>query len=171
MANYKLAPICCKKCASDDVIKCGHIRGKQRFRCKKCGYNFVIGDERTTEQIALKKAVLLILHIMAGATFRELGRLFNLCSSQVYRWIVRRGFQYPIQDMHGKIDTIKADDIEGFMQRNINRFDKSKPIVVGTGELMPGYRMIMLIQTPTGDKVKEKEQPSIQYRSLPYATR
>lgn len=162
----KLVHISCKKCTSDDVIKCGHARGKQRFRCKKCGYTFVIGDERTTEQIALKKAMLLILHVMAGVTFRELGRLFNLCPSQVYRWVAKNGFPYPVQDMYGKIDHIKATDIEDFVRCNINYFDSSKPVVAGKGELMPGYRAIMLIQTPDGDKVKAKDNPTIQYRTL-----
>jgi insertion element IS1 protein InsB len=32
------------------VVKSGKVRGKQRYKCKECGYNFVIGDARTNEK-------------------------------------------------------------------------------------------------------------------------
>lgn len=171
MTNHTLIPVSCKKCRADDVIKCGHIRGKQRFRCKKCGYTFIIGDERTTEQIALKKALLLMLYTMTGTTFRELGRLFNLHPSQVFRWVVRSGFAYPAQDIYGQIDHINVDAAEDFVQQKICHFDKSKPVIVGSGELMPGYRAIVLIQPPDSNNVKAKDYPTIQYRTLSYANR
>jgi transposase-like protein len=37
----------CKNCKSEKVVKSGKVRGKQRYKCMDCGYNFVIGDERT----------------------------------------------------------------------------------------------------------------------------
>jgi transposase-like protein len=37
----------CKNCNSKIVVKNGVIRGKQRYKCKTCGYNFVVGDGRT----------------------------------------------------------------------------------------------------------------------------
>jgi len=35
-----------KNCGSTHYIKNGKIREKQRYKCKECGYNFVVGDER-----------------------------------------------------------------------------------------------------------------------------
>jgi transposase-like protein len=40
----------CKNCKSEEVVKSGKVRGKQRYKCKDCGYNFVNGDERTNEK-------------------------------------------------------------------------------------------------------------------------
>ena len=34
----------CKNCHSDQVIKNGFVRSKQRYRCKSCGCNFVLSD-------------------------------------------------------------------------------------------------------------------------------
>ena len=171
MPDDKLLLRTCKKCGSSDVVKCGHIRGKQRFRCKNCGYTFVLGDERTTEQIAIKKAMLLILHVMAGATVTELGRLYNIDPSQIFRWVVKSGFQYPTQDIYGNISHINIDNLDNEINRSIEKFDQSKQVIIGKGELMPGYRAIMILQTPTCDKIKEKEMPSIQYRTKPYINR
>lgn len=168
MSYDNMIPVSCKRCGSDDVTKYGHIRGKQRFRCKVCGYTFVVGDGRTTEEIMLKKAVLLLLHVMAGATFRKLGSLFNMCPSQVFRWVVKSGFTYPNQYMHGEISHASFDDVESVIQRKISHFDRSKPVVVAKGELMPGYPVLMLMQTPFGGEVKATESPFHPYRTLPY---
>jgi len=51
----------CKNCKSESVVKNGFVRGKQRYHCKECGYNFVEGDERTNEKIALSHSRILIL--------------------------------------------------------------------------------------------------------------
>lgn len=34
----------CKKCQSENIVKNGKVRGKQRYLCKDCRYNFVEGD-------------------------------------------------------------------------------------------------------------------------------
>ena len=46
----------CKKCQSQQIINSGFVRSKQRYRCKVCGYNFVLGDQRTDPQTAVKRA-------------------------------------------------------------------------------------------------------------------
>ena len=52
----------CKNCASEHTVKNGKVRRKQRFRCKECSFNFVEGDARTSEKIAAKKAMLILLY-------------------------------------------------------------------------------------------------------------
>lgn len=167
MICHNLTPVACKKCGSDAVMKCGHIRGKQRFRCKVCWYTFVLGDGRTTEEITLKKAMLLLLHVMAGATFHKLGSLFGMCPSQVFRWVVKSGFPYPKQGMHGEISHVSFDDVENVVQYKMSHFDQSKPVIVAKGELMPGYPALMLMQTPSGGEIRATESPFHPYRILP----
>ena len=52
----------CKKCQSQQITKNGFVRSKQRYRCKGCGYNFVLGDGRTDPQTAVKRAFAVILY-------------------------------------------------------------------------------------------------------------
>jgi transposase-like protein len=47
----------CKNCKSEQVIKSGIVRGKQRYQCKERGYNFVESDGRTNEKIVAKKTM------------------------------------------------------------------------------------------------------------------
>jgi len=34
----------CKRCDSINVVQNDKVRGKKRFKCKDCGFNFVEGD-------------------------------------------------------------------------------------------------------------------------------
>jgi len=35
----------CKKCGSEKTTKNGFVRKNQRWKCKDCGYNFIVGDK------------------------------------------------------------------------------------------------------------------------------
>lgn len=81
----------CKNCSSTHIVKNGFVRKKQRYRCKECGFNFVEGDGRTSDAIAAKKAMLILLYSMGKISFNMLGKIFHMWPSQVYRWIVKEG--------------------------------------------------------------------------------
>jgi transposase-like protein len=40
----------CKNCHSSHTIKSGKVRGKQRYKCKDSGLNFVEGDAGPTKK-------------------------------------------------------------------------------------------------------------------------
>ena len=40
----------CKRCGSNNCVKSGFVRTKQRYLCKDCGYYFVEGDQRTNKK-------------------------------------------------------------------------------------------------------------------------
>jgi len=41
----------------ENIVKNGLVRGKQRYKCAECAYNFVEGDQRTNEGVIAKKAM------------------------------------------------------------------------------------------------------------------
>ena len=68
----------CKSCGSEKTVKNGKVDGKQRYKCKECGYNYREGDERTNEKVAAKKALCILLYAMAKGSYRMMGKLL-LC--------------------------------------------------------------------------------------------
>lgn len=48
--------VSCKRCGSAQYVKNGTARGHPRYRCKACGLNFIEGDRRVKESVAVKKA-------------------------------------------------------------------------------------------------------------------
>jgi len=52
----------CKKCGSEKTTRNGFVRKNQRFKCKDCGYNFIVGDKRTNHKVAVKTGLANILY-------------------------------------------------------------------------------------------------------------
>jgi transposase-like protein len=67
----------CKKCGSSTYVKSGYVRHNQRYKCKDCGCNFKIGDERgkITPQA---KALGLLMYASGKASYGMISRLFNV---------------------------------------------------------------------------------------------
>lgn len=85
----------CKKCKSENIVKNGKVRGKQRYLCKDCGYNFVEGDARTSEKIKAKKAMCVLQYGQGRASFNMLAKIYDTWPSLVYRWVKEAAEQLP----------------------------------------------------------------------------
>ena len=136
----------CKNCQSPNVIKRGITRGKQRFKCKECNYHFVVGDARTNEKIAAKKAMCVILYSLGKGSFRMLAKIFNTSPSLTYRWIVEAGCKLPDQEIPGDITQMEFDEMWHFIKSKKTSFGSSKPLTVAAGELWPGCSAVVILQ-------------------------
>ena len=109
----------CKKCASEKVFKNGVVAGKQRYRCKDCGCNFREGDGRTSEKVAAKKALFILLYAMAKGSFQMMGRISGIDHTLVYRWIRSFGESLPEPEVPGDITEMEFDEMWHFLgQKN-----------------------------------------------------
>jgi len=140
----------CKNCKSKSVVKNGITRGKQRYKCKDCGYNFVVGDGRTNERIAARKAMCVIFYSLGKASYNMLAHIFDTWPSLVYRWIVEAGAKLPEQEVSGEIKEMEFDEMWHFIQSKKQSFGSSKPLIVAHGEPWPGCSAIVILR-PSGD--------------------
>ena len=105
----------CKNCGGLKVIKNGTVRGKQRYKCKKCEYNFVVGDERTNDKIIALKALVVLLYALAKGSYNMLGTIFNRDRSLIYRWIKEAGLSFDEPYVGGEIKEIEFDEMWHFI--------------------------------------------------------
>ena len=140
----------CKNCQHETVIKRGKARGKQRYKCKECGYHFVEGDARTNEKIAAKKAMCVILYSLGKASFRMLAKIFNTSPSLVYRWIVEAGCKLPEPEVYSEIKHMEFDEMWHFIKSKKTNFGSSRPLTVAAGEPWPGCSVVVILQ-PSDD--------------------
>ena len=140
----------CKNCKSEKVVRNGIVRGKQRYRCKECGYNFVEGDGRTNEKIAAKKAMCVIFYSLGKASYNMLAHIFDTWPSLVYRWIKEASAKLPEQEIAGEIRQMEFDEMWHFIGSKKTSFGSSKPLTVAHGELWPGCSAVVILQ-PLGD--------------------
>jgi transposase len=144
----------CKNCKSEKVVKSGKVRGKQRYKCKECGYNFVIGDERTNEKIAALKALCVLLYSLGKGSYNMMGKLFGRNRSLIYRWIREAGINTEEPSINGEITQIEFDEMWHFIQSKKLNFGSSKPLTVAAGELSPGFSVVVIAQPLDGSTTR-----------------
>jgi transposase-like protein len=85
--------IACPKCQSQQLIKSGVIKERQRFRCKQCGYSFtVLKDGKNIDPYYVIKALQLYIE---GVTFREIERILGISHVSVMNWVKKYGIRAP----------------------------------------------------------------------------
>ncbi|MDR1992188.1 MAG: hypothetical protein LBQ98_01610 [Nitrososphaerota archaeon] len=142
--------VTCKKCLSEQIVKNGIIRGKQRYQCKDCEQIFVEGDQRTNEGVIAKKAMCTLLYSLGKISYNKLAQIFETWPSLIYRWIVETGAnQNPTQRL-GEIKELEFDEMLQFVGSKKVCFESKKPLTVAHGELWPGCRAIVILQ-PSSD--------------------
>ena len=74
----------CKNCQHTHTVKNGFVRGEQRYQCRVCGYNFVLGDERHSRATEVKKGLCIILYSLGNASFGFLAKLLGFLHTTTY---------------------------------------------------------------------------------------
>jgi transposase len=144
----------CKKCGSEQAVKNGIVAGKQRYRCKGCGCNFRVGDNRTNERTAAKKAMCILLYAMAKGSFRMMGRILNRSHSLIYRWVREFDEALPEPEVPNGIKEMEFDEMWHFVGSKKTNFGPSRPLAVAHGEPWPGCSAVVILQHSGGSTTK-----------------
>ena len=127
----------CPKCESTQATKSGVVGGRQRFKCKNCGYHFSVakvGREVNTYYVI--KALQLYVE---GVSYREIERLLGVSHVSVMNWVKKYGMKAPRQtDYHPTYKILNQKELSEFFQDPANL--KGAGLVVT--ELGDKYMMI-----------------------------
>jgi len=131
--------IACKNCKSTRIRKNGTVRGKQRYLCKDCEYNFVEKDDRTSEGNEAKKALIVMLYSLSKASYRTLAKIFKTWPSQVFRWVSEAGLSLKEPEIQSDIKEMEFDEMWHYIKSKKTSCGSSKLWNVVEIELSPGY--------------------------------
>ena len=101
-------------------MKNGKIREKQRYKCKECGYNFVVCDQRKKVKPE-GKALAVLLYSIGKASYGFIAKLFNVNMTAVLKWIRNIGIPEPKID--GEIKEIQIDELWHFIVKKTKNMD------------------------------------------------
>jgi hypothetical protein len=74
----------CRKCRSDLLTKNGIVRGRQRYRCRSCGFNFT--QEHSNGWPSSSK-MLIVVSYCCGEGISDLAEQSGATPASVLRWI------------------------------------------------------------------------------------
>ena len=81
----------CPKCKSTERVKNGHIKGRPRYRCKECNYDYTVMQKSTA--VPPDKKRLALQMYLEGLGFNSIGRILNVSHVSVLKWIRQYGKQ------------------------------------------------------------------------------
>ncbi|MGC4057007.1 MAG: helix-turn-helix domain-containing protein [Chitinophagaceae bacterium] len=85
--------IYCPKCKSHDIVKSGMAKGKQRYKCRGCNYNFTVMKQgKSIDPYYVIKALQLYIE---GVTLREIERILGVSHVSVMNWVKRYNVKAP----------------------------------------------------------------------------
>jgi transposase len=145
--------IACKNCQNTQTVKNGFVRDKQRYKCKLCGYNFVLGDARHPHTTEIKKALCIILYSLGKASCGFLAKLFGVSRTTAYYWIRQAAASTDEPSIADDIQEIEFDEMWHVIQSKKEKFGSLKPWIVAQGKPLPGYSVVVMLQHFNGSTI------------------
>ena len=144
----------CKVCGSTDSIKNGWVRGVQRYRCKGCGLNYVLGDRRTPPHRTAQRALAVILYALGKASFGFLGKLFGVSRTTAYHWIRAEAERRGEPEVPGHIQEMEFDEMWHFIGSKKTNAGSSRRWIVAHGAVSPGWSVVVMLTPSNGSMPK-----------------
>jgi len=116
----------CRFCLSDNAIKSGKVRQKQRYKCKSCCKHFITDFVSRGVDISIKLQALAL--IKEGVAFRAVARLIKVSLSAVLKWfknkalVVKEIVNNRSIDQIKKIDVVEIDEMWHYTQKNREKY-------------------------------------------------
>ncbi len=83
----------CPSCKSEKTIKSGIVKGRQRYKCKRCGYHFTVSKMgKEVDSYYVTKAIQLYVE---GVSYREIERILGVSHVSVMNWVKKYRIKRP----------------------------------------------------------------------------
>lgn len=134
----------CPKCEGRSV-KNGWVEGKQRWKCKGCGFQFTRMEPRGKPLWMKLEAALLYMN---GMSLNSIGVLLAVSAQSVLNWV--RDFalaNYEKPEPEGQIIVVlELDEMWHFIQSKKTRFGSGKHLIVVAGDSSTGKVEIAMLK-------------------------
>ena len=116
----------CRKCGSEAFVKNGFMAGSQRYKCKKCGFQFT---RETPHGRPMKDKILALILYLSGLSMNAIGKIIGVSTQSIMRWIRMFYDKFiPQNEIETKFDEIEIDEMYSYINK--------KKIQSGSGRLL-----------------------------------
>jgi len=116
----------CRKCGSEAFVKNGFVAGVQRYKCKKCRFQFT---RETPHGKPMKDKILALILYLSGLSMNMIGKIIGVSTQSVMRWINIFYEKFDENEIHEEnIDEIEVDEMVSYITK--------KKITSGSGKLL-----------------------------------
>src|SRR4029078_12844059 len=106
----------CKRCGSEEHVKNGLMRTKQRYLCKACGLNFTDTAPRG-KRLALKVASVLLY--VSGLSMNRTAKLLGVSTPTIQAWLEQFAAAYAQKpEPEGRAVVIELDEMWHYLKKS-----------------------------------------------------
>ncbi len=109
----------CPNCNSEDFIKSGIIKNRQRYKCKKCNYYFTVNKVgKKIDDYYVNKSLQLYLE---GLSYREIERILGISHVSIMNWVKKYAIKRPYKsNYHPTYKILNATELVSYFQNTEN---------------------------------------------------
>jgi len=103
----------CPKCDSTEATKSGVVGGRQRYKCKTCGYHYSV--DKVGREVSSYYVIKALQLYVEGVSYREIERLLGVSHVSVMNWVKKYGVRAPRQtDYHPTYKILTQKELAEF---------------------------------------------------------
>ena len=109
----------CPNCGSNEYVKSGIVRKRQRYKCKKCNYYFTVNKMgKQIDSYYVNKALQLYLE---GLSYREIERILGVSHVSIINWVKKYNIKRPYSfEYHSTYKILNAQELAKYFSENKN---------------------------------------------------
>ena len=131
----------CKRCGSEEQVKNGLMRSKQRYLCKTCGLNFT--DTPARGKPLAMKATAVLLYV-SGLSMNRTAKLLGVSTPTIQVWLEQFAAAYARKpEPEGRAVVIELDEMWHDLKKSQNRSGSGKLGIVLQGSWWTGSAAIV----------------------------
>ena len=131
----------CKRCGSEEYVKNGQMRGKQRFLCKACGLNFTDTPARG-KPLAMKAAAVLLY--VSGLSMNRTAKLLGVSTPTIQAWLEQFAQTYAQKpEPEGRAVVIELDEMWHDLKKSRSHSGSGKLGIVLQGDWWIGNAAVV----------------------------
>ena len=112
----------CPRCKFTTNCKSGITKGRQRYKCKSCGYYYTV--ERKSDVKTDETCRMALEMYLEGVGFRGIGRLLRISFWTVYQWVKKWGEQIDLPIREESVSIVELDEMHSYiMQKKLLLID------------------------------------------------
>jgi transposase-like protein len=135
----------CLKCGSEAIVKNGHMKGLQRYKCKSCSYQFT---QETPRGKPLKDKILALTLYLSGLSMNMTGQIVGVSTQSVMRWIKMFSAKYAdIPLPQGTVEEVEIDEMHHYIGKK-NIFSGSGKLLIITPESLSDGNVAIVVRKP-----------------------
>jgi transposase len=137
----------CKGCGSEEHIKNGFMRGKQRYRCKACGLNFT-DTPPPGKPLAMK--VTAVLLYVSGLSMNRTAKLLGVSTPTIQAWIEQFAQAYGQKpEPEGRALVIELDEMWHYVKKSRTSSGSGRLGIVLRGDWWTGNAAVVMLPPPS----------------------